>query len=145
MRFFLNDVDSSYWWLSVVLVGLIINVASSYLKKFLDTAISKISETWKIRVEKKLKNKQKLISKLKQCDRSFHHYCMITTENHFRSMQNLILSTVVVTFGFIASAEDSGTEIIGYIGGLAFYCNSVWLVAKHSEAKSVIKKALESA
>src|SRR5437879_5677234 len=41
-----------YWWLSVVVVGIIINLASAYLKSPLDTFLSSFSARWKARVER---------------------------------------------------------------------------------------------
>lgn len=39
------------WWLGVVVVGLIINVASVYLIRRLDAQLSRISERWRARSE----------------------------------------------------------------------------------------------
>jgi predicted histidine transporter YuiF (NhaC family) len=40
----LSDLASLYWWVSVVLVGLLINLASAYLKPRLDSWLSQRSE-----------------------------------------------------------------------------------------------------
>lgn len=46
---FLKDAASGYWWLSVVIVGLIINLASSYLKDAFDAVASRVSRSAKKR------------------------------------------------------------------------------------------------
>lgn len=48
----LNNLTSTYWWLSVVVVGLIINLVSSYLKPPLDAIGSKTFHAWKARSER---------------------------------------------------------------------------------------------
>src|SRR5262245_42781257 len=50
-----NEIFSSYWWLSVVIVGILIILASAYIKPPLDDLMGKYSERWKLRVEKKRK------------------------------------------------------------------------------------------
>lgn len=42
---FLNDITSWYWWISVVLFTLAINLASAYLKEPLDKLLAKRSST----------------------------------------------------------------------------------------------------
>jgi quinol-cytochrome oxidoreductase complex cytochrome b subunit len=41
---FALDLTSPYWWMTVVIVGLVINIASSYFKPFLDRQFSRFSE-----------------------------------------------------------------------------------------------------
>ena len=41
---FLNDITSIYWWVSVVIVGLLINLAAAYLKPPLDLWLSRWSK-----------------------------------------------------------------------------------------------------
>ena len=48
---FAGDVGSPYWWLSVVCVGLLINLASSYMKEPLDRWIGRRFESARIRSE----------------------------------------------------------------------------------------------
>lgn len=49
----LNDVTSGYWWLSVVLVGLLINLASAYIKDPIDRKLAQLAAGWGHRSEKK--------------------------------------------------------------------------------------------
>jgi hypothetical protein len=54
MNDFLNNISSIYWWISVVVVGIAINLVSHYLLKRLDAQFSKSSIWWK-----KISDKQK--------------------------------------------------------------------------------------
>jgi hypothetical protein len=65
MRNFLKDINSLYWWLSVVVVGIIINVTSSYLKIKLDRRLSAVSLWWRNRSESQKAKRAKTIAKLR--------------------------------------------------------------------------------
>jgi hypothetical protein len=47
-----KSIASPNWWVGVVLVGLALNLASAYLKAPLDRLMSRLSETWRRRVER---------------------------------------------------------------------------------------------
>lgn len=49
MKNFLNSLSSLYWWASVVLVGILINLFSAYLKSKLDARLSRMSSWWRKR------------------------------------------------------------------------------------------------
>ncbi len=51
MNEFFRDIASPYWWVSVVLVGLLIHLIAAYLKPFLDKVGSGLSASVRRRVE----------------------------------------------------------------------------------------------
>jgi hypothetical protein len=51
MKEFLTQVGSVYWWMSVVAVGIIINLASAYLKYPMDRYLSTVSVRWRNKSE----------------------------------------------------------------------------------------------
>ena len=48
-----KQLNSPSWWIGVVVVGIIINITSVYLKTFFEKSFSKISSRYRIRYEKK--------------------------------------------------------------------------------------------
>jgi len=52
MRNFLTNLTSFYWWISVVIVGILINVFSVYITRKFDARLSKTSSWWRERSEK---------------------------------------------------------------------------------------------
>lgn len=48
----LQDMSSIYWWISVVIVGLVINLVSSYLKPPLDALGGKTFHAWKAKSDR---------------------------------------------------------------------------------------------
>lgn len=51
MSEFIQSASSVNWWLSVVVVGLLLNILSSYLKTPLDAMGSRLSSSWRRRSE----------------------------------------------------------------------------------------------
>jgi len=47
------NIEFFYWWVSAVVVGIIINLASDYLKPYIDKILATVSSRWKARVERK--------------------------------------------------------------------------------------------
>jgi hypothetical protein len=46
---FINSLSTLSWWLSVVFVGIALNILSAYLKFSIDKLLSKVSTTWSAR------------------------------------------------------------------------------------------------
>lgn len=59
---FLVDLSSPYWWISVVVVGLIINLMSNKL----DAHLSKVSKWWAQQTAQRRKKRDQLVSDLKE-------------------------------------------------------------------------------
>jgi len=59
---FLELVKSPYWWVTVVLVGIAINLASSYLEKL----FAKFSRSWAERSEEAKRKREETIENLLQ-------------------------------------------------------------------------------
>lgn len=49
MTDFIANLSSLYWWISVVVVGILVNVCSTYLQKVLDSRMSRTSDWWRQR------------------------------------------------------------------------------------------------
>ena len=53
MNKLLSSLSSIYWWISVVVVGVSINIASVYITRKFDARLSRTSSWWKERSKKK--------------------------------------------------------------------------------------------
>ncbi|MGY0635269.1 hypothetical protein [Luteimonas sp. A478] len=51
----LNELANPVWWLSVVVAGILVNLASSYLKSRLDKSVSATAGWWRRRSERRRK------------------------------------------------------------------------------------------
>ena len=65
MRQFLNDVSSLSWWIGVVIVGILVNLASEYFRRRLDRAIGQLSTSWAARSEKRRRMRTEMVEHLR--------------------------------------------------------------------------------
>lgn len=65
MQQFLADVQSPSWWAGVVIVGIVINVVSAYLKAPIDAALARHSSWWRNRSESSIRRRAELLELLR--------------------------------------------------------------------------------
>ena len=94
MRDFFKNLSSVYWWISVVVVGVVINVASAYLKTRLDTRLSKLSVWWRNKSEAQKGRRDEEVKKL----RDDKQYQIIVG---FREMRHRLRSIGLLIFGVL--------------------------------------------
>ena len=63
---FLKTLGSLYWWLSVVLVGFMLNLLAAYAKDPTDRLASALSRSWRQRSERSQRERNALIGILRQ-------------------------------------------------------------------------------
>ncbi len=64
MKEFLDSLGSISWWLSVVVVGVLVHLVSTYLKSRLDSSLSRRSAKSRERAEAQKVKRQKQIESL---------------------------------------------------------------------------------
>ncbi|MEQ5820936.1 hypothetical protein [Halomonas sp. SCS19] len=111
-------LKSPFWWFSVVLVGIVINVGSSFLKTYLDTFLSSISNWWRDKSNARKEKYNKVFNQLEKsenerfmlsfmCNRDMHHsihlavysaliiivcfYLDVANSTHYDSLLNVVL------------------------------------------------------
>lgn len=65
MEEFMNNLSSPSWWAGVVIIGILLNVLSGYLKDGLDKGSSRVSRWWANRSEKSRKERNELLNSLR--------------------------------------------------------------------------------
>ena len=92
-----TDIVSPYWWASVVFVGILINLASAYLKPKLDIALSHVSK------KRLAKAERERISSEQRSTRLASDLSLLQLEVSVQT-RDLVLSLVLLglssTFGF---------------------------------------------
>src|SRR5207244_9878687 len=95
-----------YWWVSVVVVGLILNLASSYLKLFIDKILATVSSRWRRGVERKIVEFGELV----QAHLNDPMLVLLTTAEATRltvsSLLNLVLSLSLIGLVALNHAAD---------------------------------------
>jgi hypothetical protein len=72
MNDFLDNLTSFWWWFSVVVVGLAVNLAAAYLKPQLDKYMSGHFESRRRRMDAVSKARSERIAAIRESERAFH-------------------------------------------------------------------------
>ena len=64
MKDLLNDLSSLRWWVSVVIVGLLINLASDYAKPWIDNVLSRFSESRRLALKERQKHFEEAVEEV---------------------------------------------------------------------------------
>lgn len=99
MEDFFSNLVSLYWWISVVIVGILINLASAYLKSKLDHRLSKTSIWWRSRSERQKAERQKKIEDLRNKPHEQILWAHDSLRNHVIGLYYLMVS--ILTFVFV--------------------------------------------
>ena len=99
-----------YWTISVVIVGILINLASAYLKNPLDRLVSKLSKKWRTRSEEK---KAAWLKEVESLRGSQHEQTM----QGFNMIFNITFAVLILVFIAIALSAVWATAIIIQVTG----------------------------
>lgn len=100
----LDDLKSAHWWMGVVFVGLAINLASAYLKPWLDSQLARISKRRKDKLLKESEKKEILIKRLQEDE--FFLSAMLGEESRCRLMELNCFVAAGIGFSSIVYADQ---------------------------------------
>lgn len=94
----LNNIGSFAWWLSVVGVGILLNLTSAYMKSPLDRLLSLLSDRWQTRTEIAKQAQVALIADLRSSTevRTAHWHTEVRARLHALTMY--VLGTFLLLF-----------------------------------------------
>ncbi|HDM8235530.1 TPA: hypothetical protein P0E28_005019 [Vibrio campbellii] len=130
MTEFINDTGTIYWWLSVVVVGILVNVLSSYIKLPFDWVFGKISQKWRDRREKSQAERERKILLLRDDYELRVIYAHSEMRYRIRSVGALVMSTA-----FFGAAI-----LVGGIAGLvALFISLISMLVSSSDHRSAME------
>ncbi len=138
MTFFVDPT----WWVSVVVVGIVINFFSAYAKGWIDSGLGKISEKWKYSSERR---KQAQLGKIEELARS-EYLRMKAMGAATHALIRGVSFQVIAFFGiYLAVSADKvfPTEIVLAVGCFAILSLSMSMASVITAA--TIRKNVESA
>ena len=94
---FATDLQSPYWWVTVVVVGVLINIGSAYLKSPIDRALGSISSRRRAKNERRARQLEEESNNLAGDLQLFTLEVSLQTRDMVLSLQLLALAA---TFGF---------------------------------------------
>jgi hypothetical protein len=101
---FVTNLSSLYWWVSVVVVGILVNVCSTYLQKLLDSRMSRISDRWK---KRSLERKVLYDWKVAELKRNVNYRFAILANMIVYSLISLVSFVIAIAVLIIASGNDA--------------------------------------
>lgn len=113
MEKFLQDMLSAYWWISVVVVGIIINLISTYIRPFLENRLSRVSCYWKNRRDTRIELFNLQVSLIKANADLRSVYALREIRYRVRCVEYLVVSLSMSAMAIFARS-------IGILYGSAF-------------------------
>lgn len=111
MNEILQNIAAPAWWFSVVAAGIFINIVSTWLIRWLDRHLIKISQWYRSRSENKLREARARIDAMTKDGRALQHAYAREMRNRIRSAHCLIFSVFcMLLIGWIP-AKGMGTFI----------------------------------
>jgi hypothetical protein len=110
----MRNLVSLEWWLGVVLVGLVLNIVSAYLKPIVDRALSKISRSWRDRSVAQRGKRAKVIAQLRA--NPHLQLLMLSAElrHRFRGVVYLLLAAIF----FLGYTAIGTADLVLALGGI---------------------------
>jgi len=124
MEKFLQDILSGYWWISVVVVGVLINLASAYLKPFLEDRLARVSGYWRNKREAEIQLFNRQVSLLKANADLRSVYVLRENRYQLQSITSLIFSLLsfllLIASIWVPIIGKYGVIVTGILGSVSF-------------------------
>lgn len=105
----MNEIFTPVWWFSVVFVGIVINLLSSYLKKFVDNFLSNISSWWRKKSTARQQAWEECVERL--VEKEEEKIQSILEENRMRLQSIFFMVFSIILFLFSNYLEQSNVSI----------------------------------
>lgn len=109
MSEFINNLNSLYWWLSVVIIGILINLTSAYLKNKLDARVTTTSSWWRKRSQIRKETQLRELNKLRDDPHEYVLMAISSTRDYIKCVVFLIGGFALI-FCIILSVSISLTN-----------------------------------
>jgi hypothetical protein len=107
MRSWWQDLGSIHWWLGVVMVGIVINLVSAYLKGPVDRFLSKGSRSWATRTEKQRQERASRIERLRSSQDEQVRVLVVALHIRMRAAMGFLLAGVSLVASLIIGTLSS--------------------------------------
>jgi hypothetical protein len=97
-----QNLISIEWWLGVVIVGILLNILSAYLKPLIDRAFAKVSSSWDVRTKRKLQERVTLVQHLRNNPQEQLHLVAEEMRCRLRAIFDLVAAIGVAILAFLA-------------------------------------------
>lgn len=91
-----KNLSSISWWFGVVAVGLVVNVASAYLKAPLDKFLSTISNSWNSRSQRAREVRAERVRQARESDRQLQLLIAEELRDRLRAVNHMLVAIFVL-------------------------------------------------
>jgi hypothetical protein len=121
MEEFINNLSSPSWWIGVVVIGILLNLLSDYLRQSLDKGSSRISRWWANRSEQSRRKRNEQLDVLRS---DKQEQILLSTKEIVYRLQSIFFVTLCILafvlkeayFPFLPSAVNMVFGLILLIG-----------------------------
>lgn len=106
----LEQLSSPHWWFSVVVIGILVNLISAYLKEPIDTFKSGLSRRWSEKIERDKEKRLKLILKLTDNTSAQVYYTGLCTRLRISALLTGVMSFMTMDSGQIREATTLAAQ-----------------------------------
>lgn len=138
--FILNLKDVS-WWVSVVVVGLLISLLAAYVKTGVDTIFSRFSSAWKKRVEQSANKRLAQVSELIKNDRARISWAANINWLMLRAISYKLFALLIMTMLVSWPSGEYFGAVILTLGGMTILMLAMSIA--HSNQAISLKKILD--
>ena len=114
MKEIIRNLSSIFWWLSVIVAGIIINLIGIYIKPQLDKHLSSGPDWWCRQSKKARQDRRAKIEELQN-----NHHAQIMAG--FEMLHNQVFSAVLILISWTLYMSQSMTSIFGLLIGIFFF------------------------
>jgi hypothetical protein len=115
MSDFKTTLSSPLWWISVVVVGMLINLASAYLKPLIDKFLFKVSLSWRRRTARQREERARLIEMLHQSKEEMFLFSIEEVRFRMRALHFILYSLLFLVMSQILALDSLKRIHIGML------------------------------
>jgi hypothetical protein len=106
MNDLVNELTKPVWWVSVVVVGILVNLASAYFKSILDRSLTTTTRWWQLRSSARRKAWENYVNLLKTSQEALNQARYLELRARLQAIFFLICATVFFLIDFFVRASE---------------------------------------
>jgi len=141
MQELLKQISSLSWWIGVVLVGVLVNIASPFISRAIERRLSRFSDWQRRRSQSKQEKRQTLLNNLRADPHKQVLFAIAENRYRVRSSNNFLVSLLAVGFatGFLYIGRDIFPVFAVVISALLFLCSVVGVLFSLDDTREAIE------
>jgi hypothetical protein len=146
----MDELTKPIWWLSVVVAGVLVNLASAYLKPRIDAVLLQSSSWWRSRSQARIAAQERLINEHRNLDRQVATF----VKSLIAGIYGLFFCQCAILFHLMlidnqihkghAKVEATGTDLVSIVFVPAGMFFALLAFSEFHNGLQIIRKAAES-